>query len=118
MAPNLCAPVILGLPFLTVNNIVTDHTARTCIDKVQSYDLLNPKPRTLPKPKPHHCLCAQLQQMCLDHKLMIDELKFVLQSQLHLLNFDYVKPVDVAAAISAHIEVLTHVVYLMHMRTC
>jgi hypothetical protein len=33
MALHLCTSIILGLPFLTHNSIVTDHAARTCIDK-------------------------------------------------------------------------------------
>ena len=44
VTPDLCAPVILGLPWLVHNSIVTDHSARTCIDKLKSYDLLNPPP--------------------------------------------------------------------------
>jgi len=42
IAPSLCAPVILGLPFLAHNNIVIDHALRTAIDKVSGFDLLNP----------------------------------------------------------------------------
>ena len=44
IAPGLCVPVILGLPFLIHNCIVTDHAAHTCIDKNLNYDLLNPLP--------------------------------------------------------------------------
>ena len=44
VTPDLCAPVILGLPWLVHNSIVTDHSACTCIDKLKSYDLLNPPP--------------------------------------------------------------------------
>jgi len=36
IAPGLCAPVILGLPFLQHNSIVTDHASCTCIDKNQT----------------------------------------------------------------------------------
>ena len=42
IAPGLCLPSILGLPFLVKNNIIIDHADRTAVDKVSSYDLLNP----------------------------------------------------------------------------
>ena len=42
IAPNLCAPLILGNVFLAYNHFVIDHKLRTCIDKVTGYDLLNP----------------------------------------------------------------------------
>jgi hypothetical protein len=42
IAPNLCAPLILGNVFLAYNHFVIDHELRTCIDKVTGYDLLNP----------------------------------------------------------------------------
>jgi len=50
IAPGLCAPIIFGLPFLSVNNIVIDHNARTCIDKNNTFDLLNPSLPTSKKP--------------------------------------------------------------------
>jgi hypothetical protein len=50
VAPGLCAPVILGLPFLSHNNIVIDHAARTAIDKTVNFDLLNPVPPPPPPP--------------------------------------------------------------------
>ena len=39
---SLCAPIILGQPFLAINNLVLDCAARTCIDKSCNFDLLNP----------------------------------------------------------------------------
>ncbi|KIM87980.1 hypothetical protein PILCRDRAFT_3692 [Piloderma croceum F 1598] len=50
IAPSLCAPVILGLPFLAHNNIVIDHALRTAVDKVSGFDLLHPTPPATPKP--------------------------------------------------------------------
>jgi hypothetical protein len=44
VTPGLCTDVILGLPFLQVNKIVTDHGSKTCIAKGNGYDLLNPPP--------------------------------------------------------------------------
>ena len=42
VAPSLCTDIILGLPFLRINKIVSDHDASTCIAKESGYDLLNP----------------------------------------------------------------------------
>jgi len=44
VTPGLCTDVILGLPFLQVNKIITDHSNKTCIVKGSGYDLLNPPP--------------------------------------------------------------------------
>ena len=52
IAPGLCTPVILGLPFLSFNKLVIDYDARTCIDKRNSYDLLNPACPSPPDPSP------------------------------------------------------------------
>jgi hypothetical protein len=49
IALNLISPVILGLPFLSHNSIVIDHSNRTAIDKVQNFDLMHPSVR-LPPP--------------------------------------------------------------------
>jgi hypothetical protein len=48
VAPGLCSPIILGLPFLSHNNIVIDHSTRTAIDKSCGFDLLNPMPPPVP----------------------------------------------------------------------
>jgi hypothetical protein len=52
IAPSLCAPVILGLPWLERNHIVIDHHERTVIDKRTNYNLLDPAPPTPPKAPP------------------------------------------------------------------
>ena len=44
VAPSLCKPVILGLPFLRQNKIVIDHDTGSCIAKDSNYDLLHPPP--------------------------------------------------------------------------
>ena len=49
VAPSLCSPVILGLPFLSHNKIVIDHDTHTAIAKDSGFDLLHPEP---PHPKP------------------------------------------------------------------
>ena len=54
ICPGLCMPVILGLPFLEVNDILCDHKHRACIvrDKNLNYNLLKPVHRQdSPAPK-------------------------------------------------------------------
>ncbi|KAF8222394.1 hypothetical protein L208DRAFT_1322849 [Tricholoma matsutake] len=42
ITPNLCVPILFGLPFLSINNIVADFKEQTPINKSTSYDLLLP----------------------------------------------------------------------------
>ena len=67
VTPGLCAPIILGLPWLVHNSIVTDHAACTCIDKKNSYDLLN-LPKVVPPParklRLHSCNSASNRNPC------------------------------------------------------
>ncbi len=42
MAPSLCLPIILGLPFLKHNHIVVDTTYRTAVHFDSGLDLLHP----------------------------------------------------------------------------
>jgi hypothetical protein len=49
IAPGLCAPVILELPWPARNHIVIDHHECTVVDKRVNYNLLDPAP--LPPPK-------------------------------------------------------------------
>ncbi|KAF8905120.1 hypothetical protein CPB84DRAFT_1845198 [Gymnopilus junonius] len=55
VAPGLCMPIILGLPFLLHNKLVIDPDSCTCIDKTTGYDLLNP-PVIVPQ---YHHLCPK-----------------------------------------------------------
>lgn len=43
IAPGLCMPIILGLPFLCINRIVCNYTERTCLvtTMIPQYNLLN-----------------------------------------------------------------------------
>ena len=66
-------PVILRLPFLIHNMIITDHASQTCIDKNANYDLLNPLPVSPPPPPKLH-LCEKLVEIKADKKLMLAEL--------------------------------------------
>lgn len=50
IAPGLCMPMILGLPFLTTNNIVCNYAERTCTTTQSKppYDLLSKVDKTKP----------------------------------------------------------------------
>ena len=112
IALHLCTSIILGLPFLSHNSIVTDHAAHTCIDKQTDYDLLNPTPLLLPKHKKPK-LKEQLKQVRADCKLVFAKLKYVLSACRHLMSFDYVKPFNIVGAINKRVETLSHVAELM-----
>ncbi|KAJ6492616.1 hypothetical protein DFH09DRAFT_1338217 [Mycena vulgaris] len=111
IAPGLCAPVLLGLPWLERNHIVIDHESRTVIDKRCGYDLLNPPPPK-PCPAPRMRLREKLRKTDRDHKSMMKELNAVCDSRrLNMENanlFENVKPVDVIAAVRERVEILAH----------
>ena len=50
VAPGLCSPVILGIPFLLYNQIVIDHESWTIVDKEYGFNLLHPVAPTIPAP--------------------------------------------------------------------
>jgi len=104
---NLCMPVILRLPFLIHNMIVTNHAARTCIDKTLNYDLLNPLP-VFPPPPPKPRLCEQLAETKADKKLMLAELMMVCHDCLKNQKFQphITEDFNVAGAIRDRIEIL------------
>jgi hypothetical protein len=107
IAPSLCAPVILGLPFLSHNNIVIDHALRTAIDKTLGFDLLNPTPPPAPKP-PRQKLKEFFRDLQKDRKLLVAELKMVCAEQRVLFDHKLEKtmPIDLVAAIRDQIETL------------
>ena len=81
IAPGLCAPVILGLPFLSHNNIVIDHSSRTAIDKSSGFDLLNPV--ALPPPPPPKKRLKDFYNELWDNwKLLVAKLKMVCAERL------------------------------------
>lgn len=103
---SLCAPLILGLPFLKYNQIVIDHDAQTALSKIHNVDLLNPVPLSrapVPKsriPKNDRLLFFRAR---LD---MMDELRAVLKNK-------FIEPLDVKAVdnttkVIAAIERLEH----------
>ena len=100
IAPGLCMPVILGLPFLVHNDIVTDHKARSCIDKKCGYNLMNPAPIAPPRP-PRRRAKDQIKFTKAAKKATLAELTAVCQKRINdkKLVFEVVKDVDVVAAI-------------------
>ena len=74
ISPTLCAPVLLGLPFLQHNNIVVDVAARSAVDKLKNFDLLNPPTPQVTTP-PRHREKFNYEE----HKAIVDERKKVVQ---------------------------------------
>jgi hypothetical protein len=107
IAPALCVPVLLGLPFLVHNHIVIDHKAHTVIDKKSNFDLLNPTPPPAPKP-PKRKLKDLFKEVQQDRKLLAAELKWVCADRLNHIahKFGKVKPVNVVASIRQRIKVV------------
>jgi hypothetical protein len=107
VAPGLCTSIILGLPWLVKNSIFTDHATRTCIDKINVYDLLNP-PVIVPPPPPKPCLHEQLKETKPKKKLVLAELMMVCNNRLKdpKLKPEKVKDFNVAGAVQHRIEML------------
>ena len=106
IAPNLCAPLILGNVFLAYNHFVIDHELRTCIDKVTGYDLLNPPmiTRTVIKLKPRFGPELKKKQ-----KAVIADIKSLFPQTLSLLNKSAQGHVACPiAAIRNHVEGQSH----------
>ena len=107
VAPSLCTPVILGLPFLAHNKIVIDHEKQTAIAEDSDFDLLNPK---LPPPPPasKKKLKEIFRDLQEDRKLMVAELKMVCAERACKIrnNIEKIKPLDHIAAIRGRLEEL------------
>jgi hypothetical protein len=106
VAHGLCVPMILGMPFLSHNNIVVDASARSAVDKKSGFDLLNP---VIPKtPIPKKKLKDFYKELKADRQLMVAELNMVCHEQKlrtkHM--FEPVKPVDIISSVREQIEIL------------
>lgn len=107
ITPMLCLPLLLGLPFLSINQIIADFEHHTVIDKNTNYNLLKPpvakrrallsKPRTstIEVKKMKKLVLKELVDMC---KQWLGEGKEIPQE---------VKPVNVATLIKDRIDILT-----------
>lgn len=101
VAPGLCVPIILGLPFLKKNKIICDHEMRTCIHKPSNYNLLNPverKPHPLPKP----CLHNQIKTAQKNKQTVLQELVNVVATKWlpHMGPNKPVKQIDTVISIN------------------
>ena len=109
IALGLCSNILLGLPFLTHNNIVIDHAARTTIDKESGFDLLDENSRM-----PHKTMRKMIppkervKQILMNCKTMIEELKTKCAERLVKLEsrneLRTAKPVNTITAIKTTIE--------------
>ncbi|KAJ3916664.1 hypothetical protein F5877DRAFT_5087, partial [Lentinula edodes] len=114
IVPSLCYPMVLGIPFLAHNCLVTDYAARTVIDKTSGFDLMNPN---TPSPALPFLTPKQRRRAVLDtyedtlekKKLVIVELRAYFRDHPRLQCSDPVLPINVAAAIRSRIEHLAYV---------
>ncbi|KAJ3925313.1 MAG: hypothetical protein NXY57DRAFT_907245, partial [Lentinula lateritia] len=112
IVPSLCYPMVLGIPFLAHNFLVTDYAARTVMDKTTGFDLMNPsRPYPLlPFLSPKECRNESLvthEQLFEQKKSVILELRAYFRDHPRLLLSDPVLPIDVAAAVRSRIEHLS-----------
>jgi hypothetical protein len=107
----LCTDVILGLPFLKVNKIVTDHGNNTCVARDNGYDLLNPpvapevKEPLMPLQEKHRELRQSVKRQ---RKLLLLQLNSVGKVKREELDNEYraTGGIDVIAAICEQVEIL------------
>lgn len=109
VCPGLCMPLIFGLPFLEVNEIVCDHKRHLCIIQYKklNYNLLNP-PKVVPPPPPKLKLCDQLLKFKAIKKDVLRELLTIYPKiwQPLLLPDAPLTPIDFISAILAQITLL------------
>jgi hypothetical protein len=100
---------LLGLPFLTANQILVDFASCTAIDKCCNYDLLNPPAR-----KPNRVVVSERQERN-KKKLLKKEFDVVLLELISVCRDrltegkcvpEYIKPLNVAALVKDRIELL------------
>lgn len=77
VAPKLCHPVILGLPFLLHNSIVVDTRNNTIIGNNEKFDLLHPVSPAVTLLKPKTKIWETIAKVKIFHKKMIAELQLV-----------------------------------------
>jgi hypothetical protein len=107
VTPSLCTPILLGLPFLSHNNVVVDHTTWTVIEKNTGVDLLNLEPpkRICEKKS----LKVLYKEVVGARKAVLLELKVACWEQLQKVKgkLKLVKGTNCVAAIRQCIEVLS-----------
>ncbi|KAJ3860141.1 hypothetical protein EV359DRAFT_49708 [Lentinula novae-zelandiae] len=121
IVPSLCFPMVLGIPFLVHNFLVTDYSSRTVMDKTSGFDLMNP---SAPCPHPpctspvqHRCQIVATYEETLELKKTIHlEFKGYMRDHPNLLLSDPIHPIDVAAAVHARVEELSELECLAKLR--
>jgi hypothetical protein len=109
VAPGLCSNILLGLPFLTHNNIVIDHAARTTIDKISGFNLMSDNSK-MPRDTIHKMLPpkVKVKRILKNRKAAINELETKFAEGLKNREGDdepyTAKPMNAIAAIKATIE--------------
>ncbi|KAJ3906212.1 hypothetical protein F5879DRAFT_1071548, partial [Lentinula edodes] len=58
IAPGLCTQLLIGLPWLSHNNIVIDYSSRSCVHKASGYNLLSPLPEACNLIRPKFPPCS------------------------------------------------------------
>jgi hypothetical protein len=101
IAPGLCTDVLLGLPFLSINNLVTDYSNRTCVDKVTdepetSYETPQTKTKTYTKiMSDRQEMLNELAAVCLVRRATVEE------------SLELVMEYDIMNAVQTRIEQLS-----------
>jgi hypothetical protein len=107
IALNLCMPLILSIPFLSHNNIVTDHALRSCVDKKSGYNLIDPK-IVLPLP-PKALPMTKRKESKKNIKNYLKELKEVCSQRLGKIenSFEKISKINYIGAIKSRLETLS-----------
>lgn len=108
ITPGLCTDIILGLPFLSHNDITISSARRSTIHESLGFDLLHPI-APLPLHPPKQTLKENLLETCRNFSLLHSELKAhcTLICDTVEACCDPIKPFDVVAAVCERIECLT-----------
>ena len=106
ISPTLCAPVLLGLPFLKHNNIIIDVDCCTAIDKLKNFDLLHPSvPPTKTTIKPKSKFNYEAHKAILDHcAALVAEMKNIFSTK-RMENYyrtQRLQPLDTVGAVCEH----------------
>ncbi|KAJ3893143.1 hypothetical protein GG344DRAFT_24859, partial [Lentinula edodes] len=118
IVPSLCYPMVLGIPFLAHNFLVTDYASRTVIDKTTGFDLMNPHTPSPPLPaltpkQRRRAIFDTYENTLEKKKTVIIELRAYFRDHPLLRRSDPVQPINVAAAIRSRID---HLAYLERLQ--
>jgi hypothetical protein len=116
IAPSLCNSIILGLPFMAHNNIVIDVAARSAVDKLSGFDLLNPGERPSP-PQVKFSPKEKRVRFQRDHKAFTRELKSALGPRKVKVeaSMEKIKPINFIGVVRERIEILAAVERLQEL---